>query len=106
MEILESQLLTYSKNYSEDKIREELLRLQEEKNDYQNTAKENLRNIHQQRLDAINKLTSVEQQLSTTEQEINVYKEQYEKAQEDLQVKIFLSNSYTKFFYFIYFFSF
>lgn len=86
MEILESQLLAYSKNYSEDKIREELLRLQEEKNEYQNTAKENLRNLHQERLDAINKLTSVEQQLHVTEEEINVFKERYEKAQEELQV--------------------
>lgn len=89
VEILESQLLAYSKNYSEDKMREELLRLQEEKNDYQNTAKENLRNLHQERLEALAKVTALQQSLSTSEQDVIIYKEQYAKAQEDLQVKYY-----------------
>lgn len=83
---MESQLLAYSKNYSEDKMREELLRLQEEKNNYQNAAKENLRSVHQERLEAISKVTALQQSLSTSEQDIIIYKEQYSKAQEDLQV--------------------
>lgn len=83
---MESQLLAYSKNYTEDKIREELVRLQEEKSEYQNTAKENLRNLHEERLDALSKVTALQQTITTAEDEIKVYKEQYNKAQEELQV--------------------
>ncbi|GLV32945.1 Sarcolemma associated protein [Carabus blaptoides fortunei] len=85
VEILESQLLSYSKNYSEDKMREELVKLQEDKNSYQNSAKESLRKLHQERLDAIAKLTTLQQSLTTSEQETAVSKEQLAKLQDDLQ---------------------
>lgn len=85
VEILESQLTSYSKNYSEDKMREELLRLQEDKNSYQNSAKESLGKLHQERLDAIAKLTTLEHNLKTTEEELNICKLHYQMCQEDLQ---------------------
>lgn len=86
VEILESQLISYSKNYSEDKMREELLHLQEDKNSYQNSAKESLGKLHQERLDAIAKLTTLEHNLKTTEEELNICKLHYQMCQEDLQV--------------------
>lgn len=85
VEILESQLMSYSKNYSEDKMREELLRLQEDKNSYQNSAKESLGKLHQERLDAIAKLTTLEHNLKTTAEELNICKLHYQMCQEDLQ---------------------
>lgn len=87
VEILESQLMSYSKNYSEDKMREELLRLQEDKNSYQNSAKESLGKLHHERLDAIAKLTTLEHNLKTTAEELNICKLHYQMCQEDLQVR-------------------
>lgn len=69
-------------------MREELVKLQEDKNSYQNSAKESLRKLHQERLEAIAKLTTLQQTQATSEQEVAVCKEQLNKVQEDLQVHI------------------
>ena len=47
VETVESQLVVYSKNFTEDKVRNELVKLQEEKATYQNAAKEALQKILQ-----------------------------------------------------------
>ena len=47
VEIVESQLVVYSKNFTEDKVRNELVKLQEEKAHYQNAAKEAVHKILQ-----------------------------------------------------------
>ncbi|XP_043664432.1 sarcolemmal membrane-associated protein [Vespula pensylvanica] len=69
VETVENQLVVYSKNYTEDKIRNELVKLQEEKAQYQNTAKEALQKILQEKLEIAKRLVHVETQLSETEEE-------------------------------------
>jgi len=45
VEILESQLSTYGKSVGEDRLREEVQRLMEEKEEYQEVAKETLTKV-------------------------------------------------------------
>ncbi|EFN80831.1 Sarcolemmal membrane-associated protein [Harpegnathos saltator] len=66
---VESQLAVYSKNYTEDKIRNELTKLQDEKAQYQNAAKEALQKILQEKLEVTKKLVQLEGRLSETEEE-------------------------------------
>ena len=49
-----------SQNFGEDKLREEIARLQEEKNAYQNVAKESLKKVLQEKLEAVRKLQELE----------------------------------------------
>ncbi|XP_049846370.1 sarcolemmal membrane-associated protein isoform X6 [Schistocerca gregaria] len=92
VEILESQLLVYSKNFGEDKLREELRKLQEDKSQYLGTAKESLRRILQEKLDAITKLADLERTLSNTEDEVDHLKDMRERSQQELQE---LAHKYT-----------
>lgn len=66
---IENQLAVYSKNYTEDKIRNELAKLQDEKAQYQNAAKEALQKILQEKLEVTQKLVQLEGRLSETEEE-------------------------------------
>ncbi|XP_069693764.1 sarcolemmal membrane-associated protein isoform X2 [Periplaneta americana] len=85
VEILENQLQMYSKNFAEDKLREELRKLQEDKSQYQGTAKESLRKILQEKLEAVQKMQDLERTLSNTEDECAHLKELCERSQQDLQ---------------------
>ncbi|KAM0729206.1 Sarcolemmal membrane-associated protein [Formica fusca] len=66
---VESQLAVYSKNYTEDKIRNELAKLQDEKAQYQNAAKEALQKILQEKLEVTQRLVQLEGRLNETEEE-------------------------------------
>ncbi|XP_014477187.1 PREDICTED: sarcolemmal membrane-associated protein [Dinoponera quadriceps] len=66
---VESQLAVYSKNYTEDKIRNDLAKLQDEKAQYQNAAKEALQKILQEKLEVTQRLVQLEGRLSETEEE-------------------------------------
>ncbi|XP_032674045.1 sarcolemmal membrane-associated protein [Odontomachus brunneus] len=66
---VESQLAVYSKNYTDDKIRNELVKLQDEKAQYQNAAKEALQKILQEKLEVTQRLVQLEGRLSETEEE-------------------------------------
>nr|CAD7425824.1 unnamed protein product [Timema monikensis] len=85
VEVLENQLQIYSKNFAEDKLREELRKLQEDKCQYQGSAKESLRKVLQEKLEAIQKLQDIERTLSNTEDECARLKELCEQSQQDLQ---------------------
>ncbi|XP_075219691.1 uncharacterized protein LOC142323637 isoform X2 [Lycorma delicatula] len=85
VEILENQLQMYSKNFAEDKLREELRKLQEDKNQYQGTAKEFLRKILEEKLDAVKKCQDVEQTLKNTETECSNLRELMRRSHEELQ---------------------
>lgn len=67
VEALENQLQAYSKNYSEDKLKDELVKLQEEKNQYQNTAKEFLKKVLDEKLEAVQKCQEVKRSLVNVE---------------------------------------
>ncbi|ESO84335.1 hypothetical protein LOTGIDRAFT_132475 [Lottia gigantea] len=84
LEVLENQLHIYSKNHSEDTVRQECVTLQEEKLQYETTAKESLRRVLQEKLDAVTKLSDLERSLSNSEEECGHVKEMCEHAQNEL----------------------
>ncbi|XP_076358603.1 uncharacterized protein LOC143251120 isoform X3 [Tachypleus tridentatus] len=86
IETLESQLQGASKNTSEDKLREELMKLQEEKDKYQNTAKESLRKVLQEKLEAVRRAQDLESSLAAAEVECNHLHNVYENTQRELQL--------------------
>lgn len=83
VEILESQLTTYGKSMTEDKLREETKRLMEEKEAYQNSAKDTLKKIVDDKIDAINKVKSVEQSLVSLEAEYGSLRQLYDRSIEE-----------------------
>lgn len=66
---VESQLVAYSKNFTEDKIRNELVKLEEEKSQYQIVAKETLQKVHIEKIELTQKLMQLESRLNETEDE-------------------------------------
>lgn len=82
---IESQLCAYSTNLSEDKIRNELLKLEEQKSQYQVAAKEALQKVHQEKLDVTQKLITLESRLNETEEECQSLHEISKHAQMELQ---------------------
>lgn len=85
LEVLESQLNTYSKNHAEDTLRQELVALHDDKHHYETTAKESLRRVLQEKLEAVRKISDLEQSLGNTENECCYLKEITEKTQNDLK---------------------
>ena len=65
---------------SEDKLREETKRLMEEKESYQNSAKDTLKKIVDDKLEAVNKLKNVELSLSNLEAEYSSLRQLYDKS--------------------------
>ncbi|XP_069101183.1 sarcolemmal membrane-associated protein-like isoform X7 [Argopecten irradians] len=85
LDVLENQLHTYSKNHAEDSLRQEVVTLQEEKLTYETTAKESLRKVLQEKLEAVRKLSDLERSMVNTEEECSHLKDMCEKSQEELQ---------------------
>ncbi|XP_076647054.1 sarcolemma associated protein [Halictus rubicundus] len=92
VETIESQLSFYSKNYTEDEIRNELVKLLEEKAQYQNTAKEELQKILQEKVEISHRLTQLQERLNDTEEECHSLHNVGKHTQTELQV---LSRKYT-----------
>ncbi|XP_066554336.1 sarcolemma associated protein a isoform X6 [Amia ocellicauda] len=91
LEVMGNQLQAYSKNQTEDGIRKELIALQEDKHNYETTAKESLRRVLQEKIEVVRKLSEVERSLSNTEDECTHLKEMNERTQEELRE---LANKY------------
>lgn len=85
IDMLEKKLQYFQKGMTDDKLREEVLKLQDEKFQYQNSAKETLWKVHQERLDATHKLTAIEKALCSSEDECSFLREQLNKTQLQLQ---------------------
>lgn len=85
IDMLEKKLQYFQKSMTDDKLREEVLKLQDEKFQYQNSAKETLWKVHQERLDATHKLTAIEKALCSSEDECSFLREQLNKTQLQLQ---------------------
>ncbi|XP_064631872.1 sarcolemmal membrane-associated protein-like isoform X3 [Lineus longissimus] len=85
LEVLENQLQAYAKNQTEDNLRQELVALQEDKHKYENTAKESLRRVLQEKLEAVRKLSDLETSLSNTEDNCTHLKSMCELAQQELE---------------------
>lgn len=82
---VESQLVACSKNLTEEKIRSELIRLEEEKAQYQIAAKDALHKIHQEKLEVVQKLAQLESRLNETEEECQSLHNVSKHAQLELQ---------------------
>lgn len=82
---VESQLTVYSKNYTEDKIRNELTKLQGEKAQYQNAAKEALQKVLQEKLEINQRLLQLEGRLNETEDECQSLHNVAKYTQKELQ---------------------
>uniref|UniRef100_A0A8C9VYM9 Sarcolemmal membrane-associated protein n=1 Tax=Scleropages formosus TaxID=113540 RepID=A0A8C9VYM9_SCLFO len=91
LEVMGNQLQAYSKNQTEDGIRKELVALQEDKHNYETTAKESLRRVLQEKIEVVRKLSEVERSLSNTEDECTHLKEMNDRTQEELRE---LANKY------------
>ncbi|XP_075039373.1 sarcolemmal membrane-associated protein isoform X2 [Mixophyes fleayi] len=91
LEVMGNQLQAYSKNQTDDGIRKELIALQEDKHNYETTAKESLRRVLQEKIEVVRKLSEVERSLSNTEDECTHLKEMNERTQEELRE---LANKY------------
>ncbi|KAK3609535.1 hypothetical protein CHS0354_007339 [Potamilus streckersoni] len=86
LEVLENQLHAFSKNHTEDTLRQELVTLQQEKLNYETTAKESLMKVLQEKLEAVRKLSDLERSLTTTEEECAHLRETCEKTKEELHM--------------------
>lgn len=84
LETLENQLETLTKNLNEDDIKKEVLILQGERHHYEMKAKESLKKVLQEKLEAIQKLTEVEKTCSNAEDECVHYRSLYEQSQQEL----------------------
>ncbi|XP_063978630.1 sarcolemmal membrane-associated protein [Diachasmimorpha longicaudata] len=82
---IESQLCAYSKNFTDDKIRTELINLEEQKSQYQVAAKEALQKVHQEKLEVTQKLIALESRLNETEDECQSLHEISKHSQMELQ---------------------
>ncbi|KAM6981103.1 sarcolemma associated protein a isoform 1-T1 [Aplochiton taeniatus] len=91
LEVMGSQLQAYSKNQTDEGIRKELATLQEDKHNYETTAKESLRRVMQEKIEVVRKLSEVERSLSNTEDECTHLKEMSERNAEELRE---LANKY------------
>ncbi|XP_030063881.1 sarcolemmal membrane-associated protein isoform X13 [Microcaecilia unicolor] len=91
LEVMGNQLQACSKSQTEDGIRKELVALQEDKHNYETTAKESLRRVLQEKIEVVRKLSEVERSLSNTEDECTHLKEMNERTQEELRE---LANKY------------
>uniref|UniRef100_A0A673W6G9 Sarcolemmal membrane-associated protein n=1 Tax=Salmo trutta TaxID=8032 RepID=A0A673W6G9_SALTR len=91
LEVMGNQLQSYSKNQTEDGMHNELVTLQEDKHNYEITAKESLRRVLQEKIEVARKLSEVERSLSNTEDECSHLKEMKERNHEELRE---LANKY------------
>ena len=79
IDMLEKKLLCFSKTLSEDKLREEIVKLQNEKMLYQSSAKQALKKVYNERMDAVQKLSSAEKAICSTEDECSLLRDQINK---------------------------
>ncbi|ELU00737.1 hypothetical protein CAPTEDRAFT_118963 [Capitella teleta] len=86
LEVLENQLAVYSKNQTEETLKQELVALQEDKFKYETTAKESLRKVLEEKLEAVRKLSDLEKSLVNTEDECSHLREVCEASQKELEM--------------------
>ncbi|BES89870.1 Hypothetical proteinA domain [Nesidiocoris tenuis] len=85
VEALENQLQAYSKNFGEEKLKEELKKLQEDKNLYQTTAKGFFKKALEEKLEAVQKCQEVKRSLINAEAQCSSLNEELEKNREQVQ---------------------
>ncbi|PIO63684.1 hypothetical protein TELCIR_14708, partial [Teladorsagia circumcincta] len=71
IETLEAQLTTFSKNATQDKLREDILALIDDKAKFEVTSKEQLRRAQEERAESALRLADIDRSLVSTEEECN-----------------------------------
>ncbi|XP_071455733.1 sarcolemmal membrane-associated protein [Hetaerina americana] len=85
VEILENKLQAFYKNLGEDKLRNELCDLLEDKDRYQYMARQSIKKVIEEKLEAVQNLKTMERTLSTTEEECEYLQILCEQSQNDLK---------------------
>lgn len=82
---LENQLSQASKNWTDDRLKQEISKLQDEKTDYQYSAKKALEKVHGERLEAVKIAAEQQRARAAAEHDAFTAKDQLEAAQQELQ---------------------
>jgi len=82
---LEKKIKVFDSQMSETDLRNEILKLIEEKNNYQTTAKEALRKIYQERCDALQNLAKLELAYAESENRCKMFREEICLTQKSMQ---------------------
>lgn len=85
IDILENKLQYFQKNFTDDKLRKEIIKLQDDKSVYQNSAKEALRKVYDDRNEAVMKLSTIERALCSSEDECALLRNQLLKTQQNFK---------------------
>ncbi|XP_055857515.1 sarcolemmal membrane-associated protein [Episyrphus balteatus] len=85
IDLLENKLQFLQKNSPVDQLKDEILKLQEEKFSYQNSAKEALSKVYQERMEAMQKLSKVERDYTCSENECSLLRDQIRYTKQNLQ---------------------
>lgn len=82
IDILENKLSCYQKNITNEKLQEQIETLQDEKEEYQKTAKDALKKVYHDRLAVIQKFTKFEQFWQASEDELMMLRAQLADSKE------------------------
>ncbi|XP_021569015.1 TRAF3-interacting JNK-activating modulator isoform X2 [Carlito syrichta] len=80
---LENQLYTCTQKYSPRGIKKVLLKMEEQKNSYEQKAKESLQKVLEEKMNAEQQLQSTQRSLALAEQKCEEWRSQYEALKED-----------------------
>ncbi|XP_068139972.1 sarcolemmal membrane-associated protein [Drosophila tropicalis] len=83
--LLEKKLQLMEKNVPENALRNEIVKLLEDKTTYQLTAKEALRKVYQERCDAMQMVSKMEMAYATSENECSILRAQILTSKQNLQ---------------------
>ncbi|EDW75653.2 uncharacterized protein Dwil_GK23714 [Drosophila willistoni] len=83
--LLEKKLQMMEKNVPENALRNEIVKLLEDKTTYQLTAKEALRKVYQERCDAMQMVSKMEMAYATSENECSILRAQILTSKQNLQ---------------------
>lgn len=93
IEMLESQLALYSKNISNDKIKEDMNQLLNDKNKFELLAKDSLRRSIEEKNEALQRLADVERSLINTEEEAALIRNKAEDLEHELENALSMNNN-------------
>lgn len=85
IDILENKLQYFQTNATDDKLRTEMCKLQDDKSVYQISAKEALRKVYEERNEAVMKLTAIERALCSSEDECALLRNQLARTQQSFK---------------------
>lgn len=85
IDLLENKLQFLQKNSPVDQLKDEILKMQEEKFTYQNSAKEALSKVYQERMEAMQKLSKVERDFTCSENECSLLRDQIRHTKQNLK---------------------